>query len=796
LHVDEPSSHVDWSAGAVELLTEVQEWPSYEDRPRRAAVSAFGVSGTNAHAVLEEAPREEGPEGTQSDEGREAATTPVGERVLPWVLSTRTPDALPAQATRLLAHLREHPDISPIDLAWSLAAHRSALPYRAAVIGTGNADLVAGLTALANGERADGIVTGTAQPDGRTAFLFAGQGSQRLGMGRELYDTYPVFAAAFDAVDAELPFSLREIVFGEDAELLNRTEYAQPALFALEVALFRLLESWGVRPDVLAGHSIGEIAAAHLAGVWSLADATRLVAARGRLMQALPEGGAMVSLQAAEDEVLPLLGDGEDVGIAAVNGPQAVVVSGAADAVERIAVHFRDQGRKTTALRVSHAFHSPLMEPMLAEFRAVAESLDYAEPVLPVVSTVTGTTATAEELRSPEYWVRHVRQSVRFADAVRALAARGVTRYLELGPDGTLTALAQNTPEAATQTGGGEATLFTATLRKDRDEPASAVTALARLHAHGASVDWAAVVPGGQRVDLPTYAFRHRRYWLADHGQPTTGTGTPGTRPAADGADAEFWDAVDRGDLGTLAASLGLTAESLDGVVPALSSWRRRRQERARTDAWLYRPHWQPLDPSSDTALSGRWLLLVPEGTTRDDRTGTLRTALSARGAETTVLELPATPERAAFTAELTNRAAAGFSGVVLVTPTTDADAAQVCGTVATLLQACGDAGVGGRVWVLTRGAVSVGRSDGAPDPVQGAVWGLGRVAALEYPDRWGGLIDLPDTLDRRAAQRLVSVLAGGAADEDQLAVRPSGVFGRRLERVTPAAEAAAWQPR
>ncbi|MEU2058628.1 type I polyketide synthase, partial [Streptomyces bungoensis] len=710
LHVDEPSSRVDWSAGAVELLTEERDWPRDGDRPRRAAVSAFGVSGTNAHTVLEEAPREECPEPAEASD-RSGTSRPsaaaLGDRVLPWVLSARTPEALPAQATRLLTHLREHPGTGPLDLAWSLAAHRSALPYRAAVIGTGQAELVARLTALANGTSADGIVTGTAQPDGRTAFLFAGQGSQRLGMGRELYETYPEFAEAFDAVDAELPFSLREVVFGEDEDALNRTEFAQPALFALEVALFRLLESWGVRPDVLAGHSIGEIAAAHVAGVWSLADACRLVVARGRLMQALPEGGAMVAVQATEAEVLPLLHD--RVGIAAVNGPEALVVSGVAEAVEEIAAHFRAQGRKVTSLRVSHAFHSPLMEPMLAEFQEVAESLQYAEPALAIVSTVTGAT-TAEELRSPGYWVRHVRQTVRFAEGVRSLAARGVTRYLELGPDSTLTALAQTCPEAVANTGGGDAALFTATLRKDVGEPAAAMTALARLHAHGASVDWQAVLPGGRRVALPTYAFQHRRYWLADQARPATGA-AHGTQPPAGTADAEFWDAVERGDLGSLAVSLDLAEESLNGLVPALSSWRRRRQERARADEWLYQSRWQPLDLSSDAVLSGRWLLLVPEGTVRDHNTQDLLTALATRGAEPSVLELPSTPERTAVAAELASLSDDDLSGVVLVTPP-DADAAQVCGSVAALVQACGDAGVGGRVWVLTCGAVSVGRSD------------------------------------------------------------------------------------
>ncbi len=537
LHVDRPSDRVDWTSGEVRLLTEAQDWPS-GTRPRRAGVSSFGVSGTNAHVIIEEPPAVPDVHSAPS------------AGVVPWVFSGRTEQAV-RDAVRGL------PDGDPADIALALAA-RTSFEYRTVVVGDGRDDLLAGLAAAA---------PGLAEP-GKTAFLFSGQGSQRVGMGAELYERFPVFADAFDAVcalvDAELDRPLREVVFG-DASLLDRTGYTQPALFAVEVALFRLLESWGVVPDHVAGHSIGEVAAAHVAGVLSLEDACRLVTARAGLMQALPGGGAMLAVQATEDEVTAVLGDG--AGLAAVNGPEAVVVSGEADAVAVVERHFAGLGRKVRRLTVSHAFHSALMDPMLDEFARVAGSLSFAAPKIPVVSTVSGRLAGAEIL-TPEYWVRQVREPVRFADACTALAGLGVTRGLEPGPDGVLSALAA----------------FPALplLRKDRAEYPSLLAALADVHTRGHTVDWRAVLhaahpgrPGGA-VTLPTYPFQRTRYWLE-------------TRPAP---DARFWAAVESGDL------------------EALTAWR----ERGQAPAGQYEITWQPVaDPGRGT-LPGRWLAVVPAG--------------------------------------------------------------------------------------------------------------------------------------------------------------------------------------
>jgi acyl transferase domain-containing protein/acyl carrier protein len=501
LHADEPSPHIDWSSGAVSLLTASREWP-LRDAPRRAAVSSFGVSGTNVHTILEQAPLVETPV---------APVGPPKHALTPWVLSGRGVAALSGQARRLLAHVDASREADIAGIGRALATTRATFEHRAVLWGADLPELRQRLAALAAGEAIPRAVSGIAT-GGKTAFLFTGQGAQRSGMARSLYAEYPVFAAAFDEVcahaDLDLERPLRDVVFDEaNSEILDRTEYTQPALFAVEVALFRLAESWGLTPDYLIGHSVGELAAAHVAGVFTLADACRLVIARGRLMQALPGAGAMVSLRATEDEVLPLLTEG--VSIASLNGPASTVVSGDEDAVLALAAHFEGLGRKVKRLRVSHAFHSAHMDPMLAEFTALVRELPAAAPTLPIISDVTGEPATAEQLRSPEYWAQQVRGTVRFADGVAYLARQGVNRFLELGPDGVLTAMAEDC------LAGGTAVVVPA-LRRDRPETDTLLGAVAALHVHGVSVDWAALYAGtpATRVALPTYAFQYQRYWL------------------------------------------------------------------------------------------------------------------------------------------------------------------------------------------------------------------------------------------------------------------------------------------
>ncbi|MFI6093858.1 type I polyketide synthase, partial [Streptomyces sp. NPDC051218] len=806
LHADEPSSHVDWTAGDVRLLTESVPWPS-EGRVRRAGVSAFGISGTNAHIIVEEAPELDD---RPSAEPVDAPPAVVGSgEIGAWLVSGRSADGLVAQAGRLREWLVSRPELEPVDVGWSLAASRSAFEHRAVVVGSERGELVSGLESLAAQVSAGSVVSGVARSDARVGLVFAGQGSQWVGMGRGLYEGSPVFAETFDRVcgllelelGASVGASVRDVVLGVDgvdAGLVDQTLYAQAGLFAFEVALAAVLEAAGVVADAVVGHSVGEVAAAYVAGVLSLADACRLVAARARLMQELPSGGAMAAIGASEADVLATLADIPGVVVAAVNGPDSVVVSGEVGAVDAVVESWRERGRRVRRLRVSHAFHSPAMDPVLDELAAIAGELEYHRPHAMWAGALSG-----EVLSECEggYWPAQTRQAVRFADAVAALAAQGVSVFIEVGPDGSLSALG---PDAVAGVGGDES-VFVPLQRRKEQAVSGLVTGLARAFVQGAAVDWPKVLPAGERVELPTYAFRHQRFWPEGVLALPTAASIVGGDGASTAAEAEFWAAVEGGDLAQLADTLSVDGgRPFNELLPALASWRRREQDRSMTANWRYRAAWAPVSEPDSRVLSGTWLVVAPAGLAEDSLTRGCVEALAARGAEVVVAEVPGgLVDRAEVAAVLGSAlegtetaAVTGALSLLALDETPVAEHPVVTGGLAAtlgLVQALGDIAVVAPLWLATRGAVAAGPGEALASPVQGQVWGLGRVVGLEHPDRWGGLIDLPVTVDERAGARLVAVLAG--CDEDQVAIRSAGVLGRRLARAAQPRGEVRWTP-
>ncbi|WP_206505724.1 type I polyketide synthase [Streptomyces chrestomyceticus] len=797
LHADEATSHVDWSAGEVRLLTEPVPWPVGE-RPRRAGISAFGISGTNAHVILEEAPAIE----ARSDSaGQEPGVALEGAGA--WVVSGRTAEALSAQAGRLREWVSARPELRPVDVAWSLAATRSAFEHRAVVLGAERDTLLSGLHKLAAGASSPEVVSGEARPDVRVGLVFAGQGAQWAGMGRGLHAGSAVFAEAFDRVCGLLELELgtevrlRDVILDGDgdgaaAELADQTLYAQAGLFAFEVALAEVLKAAGVMPDAVVGHSVGEVAAAHVAGVLSLPDACALVAARARLMQELPSGGAMAAINAAKADVIASLDEvSGEVAVAAVNGPESVVVSGAVDAVDAVVELWRDRGRRVRPLRVSHAFHSPAMDPVLDELRTVAEGLEFRRPEVMWAGALTG-----DLVSDPQavYWPAQTRQTVRFADAVATLAREGVSVFLEVGPDGSLSSLG---PDAVAGVDGAEAA-FVALQRRDDAGAAGLLSGLARAFVSGAPVNWASVLPAGEQVELPTYAFRHQRYW-PEGVLPLMPSAVATAAGAGTRAEAGFWAAVEGGDLARVAETLALEdAGQLGAVLPALASWRRRELDRSATADWRYRTVWSPVAEPDARVLTGTWVLLAPAGCAEELR-HQCAAAVTARGAEAVVVEIPAgTVDRAELAALLTGAAdASAVSGVLSLLALDEAPMPGYpvvpVGLAATLglVQALGDAGIEAPLWIATRGAVAAGRGEVLARPVQAQVSGLGRVVALEYPERWGGLVDLPETFDERSGARLVAVLAG--CGENEVALRPSGILGRRLAHASGRGSRQSW---
>jgi acyl transferase domain-containing protein/NADP-dependent 3-hydroxy acid dehydrogenase YdfG/acyl carrier protein len=644
LHADEASPHVDWELGEAQLLTEAAPWP-VNGRPRRAGVSAFGISGTNAHLIVEEAPG-----GGSGDEqpAEKPAAKPAILRDAPyaWLVSARSVNGLSAQAGRLAAFVRGSAKLDPADVAWSLATTRSVFEHRALILGSDLDELLSGSAALAAGETSANVLAGevpTAR--GRVGFLFAGQGSQRAGMGRELYAASPVFAEAFDQVveviEAELGLGIRDVVLGESNadpdtdERADQTLYAQTGLFAVEVGLLAVLAGVGIVPDAVAGHSVGEIAAAYAAGVLSLEDACRLVATRARLMQSLPTGGAMAAIEATEAE-LGEVSEVSDVSLAAVNGPTSVVISGDEAAVEKLVEVWRERGRRVRRLRVSHAFHSAHMDPVLDELGKVAADLELRSPSVTWVGALTGEPVTAPE---PAYWPGQARQAVRFADAVHAMAEAGVSTFIEIGPDGTLSAMAANAladTDTDTDTNTNTAQFIAMCRPKAASAAASVLTALGRAHLHGVDVDWPAVLPAGRRIELPTYAFSRKHYWAE---APTMPAGPANGGGGGTAAEAQFWAAVEQGDLAGLAGALDVDGERpFSEVLPVLASWRQREREESELADLRYRVAWSPVTDPEPVALTGTWLVIT--GPTGAERARECAQGLSATGASATVIEV------------------------------------------------------------------------------------------------------------------------------------------------------------
>ncbi|EFC80864.1 Acyl transferase [Parafrankia sp. EUN1f] len=843
LHVGVPTSRVDWSVGGVEVVREAVPWPEVVGRVRRAGVSSFGMSGTNAHVILEEPPADPAPAdsgseptaaGTSGGDSVKSAVMAGGFGVVPWVLSARTATALRAQAERLAACLAgtDHTATDPtgvgappqgdgapsaLDVGWSLARGRAALDHRAVVVRAladgdedGHRDALR-ILAGGDGEPVTNLVRGAVRGgDDRVVWVFPGQGAQWAGMGVELLESSAVFARRV----AECDLALRPLVGWSVVDVLRgmagapspeRVDVVQPVSWAVAVGLAAVWESWGVRPDVVVGHSQGEIAAACVAGVLSVEDAARVVAVRSRVIaRVLAGAGGMASVALPADEVEALLAaQAGGLEVAAVNGPSATTVAGPPEALADLLARWEHDGVRARRLPVDYASHTAQVERVRELLAAELADLVPAAGTVPVWSTVTGGPLDPAVMDG-DYWYRNLRSTVRFGNVVEGLVSDGCRVFLEVSPHPVLTAAVAGTAEAA----GVHDAVVVGSLRRDDGGPRRLATSAAELWVRGVAVDWGPLVAGGRLVDLPTYPFEHRRYWLS---------ATAPTRSAdrGDGAEAAFWDMVEQADAPALAGALDLSpAASLHDILPALSAWRRGHRRRAALDDLRYRVGWQPISLPTGGEAAGTWLLLVPSTGSGEVTAVCAGVARALAEVASDVVSVPVSAEdvsRDAFASRLRSAGASrdgAVRGVVSLLALTDAAHPELpglgVGVAATLalMQAMGDLGTDTPLWCLTRGAMSTGADDGdddgpVADPSQAQIWGLGRVAALERPVSWGGLVDLPASLDDGARRRLRDILRG-TSGEDQLAIRAQAVFARRLSRAPLGAVAPArrWRPR
>ena len=821
LYAEEPATNIDWSAGDVELLAEARPWP-VNGRIRRAGISSFGISGTNAHVIIEEAPAADDTPAVDETPGTDRGPRPtvlVSTGSAAWLVSARSSVGLVAQAGRLGEFLRARPELDVGDVAWSLVTSRSVFEHRAVVLGQDRGELLSGLSAVAAGRPAAGVVAGAVPAGGgggRVVFAFPGQGSQWVGMGRVLAESSPVFAARLAECERALApyvdWCLDDVLAGrEGAPGFDRVDVVQPAIWAVTVSLAAVWQAAGVQPDAVVGHSQGEIAAAVVAGVLSLEDAAKVVALRGRALTALSGRGGMLSIpESAEDVALRVKPWDGRVSVAAVNGPVATVVSGDIEAVRALHADCARDGVRSRMLPMELAFHSPQVDELSEEIPRLLDGVVPGPARIPMVSAMTGEFLEGPELDA-EYWYASTRATVQFSRAIEALGRAGYEVFIETSAHPALVPAIGATLEHAEPTDDGtepdtdrarglrRPPVLTGTLRRDDGGADRLLASLAEVHVHGVPVDWAAVLPAATRVDLPTYAFQHQRFWLEAATARETGSV----------AESRFWAAVDDGDLAGLSEALAVGADQpLREVLPALASWRRRERGSAVTAGWRYRTSWRALPDPRPAPLTGTWLLVAAAN--QWELGAACRQALTEAGADVEFLEVAPDATRPELAVRLDpDPALAGVVSLLALDETPRSDAPVVttglAGTL-TLLQALGDRGIEAPLWVLTRGAVAAEPGDVLTAPAQTPVWGLGRVAGLEHPGRWGGLIDLPAELDGPATDRLVGLLAAGGrggdgtgdgtgAGEDQVAIRGSGSYGRRLVPAPRTGPAARWTP-
>jgi acyl transferase domain-containing protein/acyl carrier protein len=735
LNVDEPTPHVDWAQGGVELLTEAMDWPVL-DRPRRSAVSSFGVSGTNAHVILEQAPDQPEPEPSTG--------------TVPFVLSGRDDTALRTRAAQLLQQLRAEPATRPAALARALATTRAAHEQRAAIV---TDDLPAELAALATDQPSPRIVRGTARNPGKVVFVFPGQGSQWAGMAVELLAASPEFRSRFDECASALAPHIDFVAHRAlaDPDQLARIDIVQALLWAVHVSLAHLWQRAGVHPDAVIGASQGEIAAATVAGALSLDDAARLIVLRSRLFgQRLVGHGAVASIAISPDRIAPWLApyDGE-LTIAGFNSPTAITVAGPTAPLNRLIDELVANDIRARVVAGTVASHSSQIEPLRAELLDLLAFVRPNRAQVPIYSTVTGAVIDGTALTS-EYWYDNCRQPIRFTSTVAALVASGHRTFVETSAHPVLIPAIRDTSGDAITVGS---------LRRDEGGPTRWQAALGEAWTQGVPLDWTSLVTGSEPVELPTYPFQRTRYWPE-----------PARTEAARSGDDAFWVAVEQEDVPGVAAALGVADDDCTVVVPALAAWHRDRTDRSTIDGWRYRVGWRPVPEPRAAVLSGTWLLVAPDDDSAADEA---ERALTRHGAH---------PVRLAAGAELSGQG--DVSGVLSLLPLT--------GTVA-LINAVAE--LDAPLWTVTRGAVAVEPGETVRDPLPATVWGLGGVAALEYPRAWAGLVDLPVNAGERDWARLVAVICA-PGEESQLAVRPNGVFARRLRPAGTAGKAVRnWSP-